>query len=354
MINTYTAIGVMSGTSLDGIDLACCTFVENKGWSYKLIATEFIPYSLSWKARLSSVENSNALDLALTDIDFGLYIAELCVGFIQKNKLNPELIASHGHTIFHQPEKKLTTQIGNGAAIAASTKIPVVCDFRTADVLNGGQGAPLVPVGDHYLFSEYDFCLNIGGFANISFVKNNNRIAFDICGANIVLNKLCETIGLEFDNDGKIARENKIDFNLLNELNNLQFYQENGPKSLGKEWIIEEVLPILESSTISTEQKIATYTEHIAFQISRTLLETDIPNSKLLITGGGAFNAFLLQRIDKLSGVKPEPASEEIIAFKEAIVFAFLGVLRWRGEINCLKSVTGANKDVSGGCIYLP
>jgi len=345
----------MSGTSLDGIDLACCTFKKNsETWEYQLLAKEFIPYNRFWKSRLSNAENSTALDLALIDIEFGEYLGSVCKLFIENNKLKPDLIASHGHTIFHQPEKKLTLQIGNGAIISAISELPTITNFRNLDIMHGGQGAPLVPIGDHFLFSNYDFCLNLGGFANISFIQNQERIAFDICGANIVLNYLCNFLDLEFDDEGKIARENIVDKQLLSILNQIDFYKNLGPKSLGKEWILQNIFPILDNSTISVKEKIATYTEHIAIQISQSILSAKIESPRLLSTGGGAFNAYLMERIYKLTNIKAEKASSDLILFKEAIVFGFLGVLRWLGEVNCLKSVTGADINVSGGVIYLP
>ena len=207
----YKVIGLMSGTSLDGADIAYCTFrLINNKWNYELLQVETIPYSQEWRSRLSSVEKGSALDLAITDSDYGCYLGQLTRNFIVTHELTPDFISSHGHTIFHQPEKKLTLQIGKGSAIVAETGHPVICDFRSLDVNLGGQGAPLVPIGDRLLFNDFDFCLNLGGFANISFEKEEKRIAFDICPVNIVLNYLAGRVGKPYDPSGEMAPTTSI------------------------------------------------------------------------------------------------------------------------------------------------
>ncbi len=373
----------MSGTSLDGLDIAYCEFYKNKkiakanpsfsGWKCEIIYAETINYNKEWKEKLSSAfriliapiaigetkKESRLLSGSKLDIEFGKFIGEKVNAFIKKNKIKPDFISSHGHTVFHQPEKKFTLQIGDGKTISRICKLPVVCDFRSDDVALGGQGAPLVPIADKFLFSDYDFCLNLGGIANISFDnKKNQRIAFDICPANIVLNDLAYKLGKEFDKNGESASKGKINNELLAQLNNLSFYKTNPPKSLGREWICNYFFSVFDSFSISIQDKLRTVVEHIAIQISLAVKSAiAIPiaigtKSAILITGGGAYNSFLIKRISAHTKCKVILPQDKMIQFKEAMAFAFLGVLRMRNEINILKSVTGAKKDSSGGKIY--
>ncbi len=349
----YDVIGLMSGTSLDGLDIAFCRFIlDNKQWNYEIVCAETIEYSAIWKEKLLSLETTDALNFQKIHVEYGQYLGRLTSDFIIKNSIKPDFVASHGHTIFHQPDKKLTVQVGAGAAISANCLLPVVCDFRTTDVAFGGQGAPLVPIGDKLLFSEYDFCLNLGGFANISYEHFGKRIAFDVCPVNIVLNALCERIGKSYDDRGGLARSGLISSYLLNEFDNLSYYRilPNTPKSLGKEWVINNVNPLIDKYELDEIDFLRTYTEHIAFQISRVL---NVKNrGRVLITGGGVHNEFLMERIKALTKLDIEIMDAKTINFKEALIFAFLGVLRVRNEVNCLKSVTGARQDSSGGAIY--
>jgi len=294
----------------------------------------------------------SGIDLMKLHNELGQFIGQSITNFIKKNnieKTDIDCISSHGHTIYHQPELNLTTQIGNGANISAITKLPVICDFRTTDVALGGQGAPLVPIGDQLLFSEYDICINLGGIANISFSTDSKRIAYDICPVNIVLNKLVQELDVEYDKGGKIAESGKIDTILLKKLNSLTYYQEASPKSLGIEWIKNKIYPILSSSTSTIEDKLCTFIEHIAIQLANNIKGE---GKTVLLSGGGTFNTFLVQRIKTNSTQKIIIPSTQIIDYKEALIFALLGVLRIRNEINCLKSVTGASQDNIGGCIY--
>jgi anhydro-N-acetylmuramic acid kinase len=348
---SYKVTGLMSGTSLDGVDMAFCTFsIKDGRWSYTLEKAETMPYPNEWKSRLSDLENGSALEFAKTDTEYGHYLGKITKAFHLNNKIRPDFIASHGHTIFHQPDKLFTSQIGNGSAIAAETGIPVVCDFRSTDVALGGQGAPLVPAGDQLLFDKYTYCLNLGGFANISYRKSGDRIAFDICPANIVLNYLASFLHKDYDENGSMARQGILHQPLLGALNKQEFYHRQPPKSLGKEWVLSEVHPVLLHFDIPVTDKLRTFTEHIADQVANVIRNDD--NGTLLITGGGSFNNFLLERIrekTKVTLVLPDPLT---INFKEALIFAFLGVLRLREEINCLKSCTGASHDNIGGAIY--
>lgn len=356
-MNIYKVIGVMSGTSLDGLDIAYVEFYEDNGrWKFELKDAVTIPYDSYWEEEISQVYDLSAHHYALFNVQYGHFLGEMINDFMVERGIKPDLIASHGHTIFHQPENNFTAQIGDGAAIAAICKTPVVSDFRTTDVALGGQGAPLVPIGDKYLFSDYDYCLNLGGIANISFDFDGQRIAGDICPVNMVLNILANKLDLDFDKDGINARKGNLNPDLLDKLNQLPFFIQPFPKSLGKEWVDKNFIPNIYSSKISIEDKLRTVCEHISIQINKILTDYDNGNQspkKMLITGGGALNKFLVELIKQKCSLEIVIPNEQIINFKEAVIFGLLGVLRFRGEINCLKSVTGAERDSIGGAIHL-
>lgn len=344
-----TVIGVMSGTSLDGLDMCCVTFkyVDGK-WDYSIIKAEDESYPEEIKEKLANAQNMTALQYAQFHSDYGIYLGERIREFIERNSLTPDLIASHGHTIFHQPGIRFTAQIGSGAGIAAETGVDCVCDFRTTDVALYGQGAPLVPIGDRTLFAQYDYCLNMGGFSNISFNENGIRSAYDISPVNYVMNHYTRSIGLEYDKDGEMARSGSVCGELLKKLNTLPFYSQKGPKSLGREWVEEEVIPLIDSYKISIEDKLSTFCEHVAIQIGG-----HIKGGKVLLTGGGALNKYLVERM-RLNAPQceyyvPDPLT---INFKEALIFAFLGMLYISDMPNCLASVTGAKFDCVGGALY--
>jgi anhydro-N-acetylmuramic acid kinase len=344
-------IGLMSGTSLDGIDLVYVKFDKNNYSNFKIICAKTISYSFKWKEKLQKGIHFSKDALTKLNIDYGVLLGEVILSFIDKFKIhNINFIASHGHTILHQPANGITLQIGDGQTIANITKQKVVCDFRTQDVKLGGQGAPLVPVGDELLFSDYDFCLNLGGFSNISFKKDKKRIAFDICPVNIVLNHYANKLGLEYDESGKIASVGKINLQLLKELNSLVFYSKLPPKSLGLEWVQQEVFSLIDNLETNISSILRTFVEHAAIQISKIISN----NNSVLITGGGAFNSFLLNRIEVVSKNKITLINKELIDYKEALIFAFLGMLRVDNQVNCLRSVTGAKKDHSSGVIFYP
>jgi anhydro-N-acetylmuramic acid kinase len=349
---TYKIIGVMSGTSLDGIDLAHINFtIKDNKWRYQILESETISYSQDWLNKLKVAVSFSKEKLIELNEDYTELLGNIIKSFIDKHQLkNIDAVCSHGHTILHQPQNGFTLQIGNLPKIAEIIHEKVVCDFRVQDVKLGGQGAPLVPIGDRILFSEYDYCLNLGGFSNISFEDNSKRIAFDISPVNTVLNFYANKLGLDYDDKGKIARSGKVDSNLLNELNTLNYYKKSFPKSLGFEFVKEIVLPLIEMYSISIEDKMHTFTEHIALQTSLAL-----PNKtgKILITGGGAYNDFLIERMQfHLPNIKIIIPDNKTLEFKEALIFALLGVLKLRNEINALSSVTGAMKDHSSGIIY--
>ena len=355
----WYVVGLMSGTSLDGVDLVFAKFIKDRTYSFEILKKESINYSEKWKKTLFNAFNSSGEELTKLNVDYGKFLGKLINNFIVKNDIkNIDFIASHGHTIFHQPEFNYTLQIGSGAVIAATTNKKVICDFRVQDLALGGQGAPLVPVGDKLLFSEYDYCLNLGGFVNISFHKDDKREAFDICPVNIVLNYYTRKIGLEYDDKGMLAAQGKFHNDLFDELNGLSFYIDDKPKSLGYEFVVETIFPIIDKYDLTIKDVLRTFIEHVAFQISavikRNISSTKDKKSNVLITGGGAFNDFLISRLSNYSSAEMIVPNKEIIDFKEALIFAFLGVLKDENEVNCLQSVTGAIKDHSSGVIYYP
>ena len=344
------SIGLMSGTSVDGLDVCCATFDRRDGkWSFTIDCARGYSYPDDLKLRLGSeVQKMSALEFVTFHSAYGRFLGERVNEFMAESGIRPDIIASHGSTVFHEPEKKVMFQIGDGAAIAAETGIPTVSDFRRLDIMLGGQGAPLVPIGDNLLFGDYDYCLNIGGFSNISFRQGDRRIAFDISPVNYVINWYTRKIGLEMDRDGVIASRGKVEPVLLEQLNALDYYARPWPKSLGREWVEQKVFPLLNSCGLPLEDILRTYYEHCAVQLSRV---TE-PGRSLLVTGGGAYNKFLIERMRALSGcniVIPEPA---LVEYKEALIFAFLGVLYMLDEPSCLQSVTGASKDNIGGMLF--
>ena len=340
---------MMSGTSLDGMDLVAAEFWQDQNqWKFNIAGSQTIPYSKNWIQKLKTAPSLSSEDLLKLHSEYGNFIGREIIQFIRLVKFSPDLLSSHGHTIFHQPEKSFTFQLGNGGNIAATTNITTVSDFRTQDVAFGGQGAPLVPIGDKLLFSEFDYCLNLGGFSNISFEEEGKRIAFDICPVNIVLNYFAEKKGFAFDKNGELGRKGRVNNDLLNEINNIPFYSHKPPKSLGREWLEKEFISLLNQFQIDDTEKLRTIYEHVAQQISSVLKE----NSNVLITGGGAFNKFLIELLGNHSKAEIVIPSEQIINYKEALIFAFLGVLKFKGEINCLASVTGAKYDHSSGIVF--
>lgn len=349
--STKYCIGVMSGTSLDGLDIAYIKLHFETSFQFEILKAVTIPYHPDWKNALKNGFHLSGEVLTKLDTDYGIYLGNTLKTFIEDNTIeNLDFIASHGHTIYHNPAEHYTLQIGNGPYINTITGVKTICDFRTQDVALGGQGAPLVPIGDSLLFSQYDYCLNLGGFSNISMRENKQRIAFDICPVNIVLNHYVNSLNLEYDNNGEIASTGSIEVNLLNELNGLPFYNDSKPKSLGYEFIIETIFPIIDKYNLEINDILRTFVEHIAIQIAK---KTDSnPSKKMLIAGGGAYNGFLIEKLKSYTNTQLVIPTDAIINYKEALVFALLGYLKNEDKDNCLKSVTGASKNHSSGIIY--
>ena len=341
-------LGIMSGTSLDGLDIAYCDISDN---NFELIAAATYPYSDEWVRRLSTLEHATALDYALADVDLGHYIGQQINRFRKEHPGHVDAIACHGHTIFHQPNRHLTTQIGDGDAIAAETYLPVVFNFRNLDVALGGQGAPLVPIGDRMLFGQYAACLNLGGIANISYETNGNRReAYDICPCNMALNHLSRCLNMPYDDNGLLARKGNVLRPLLAKLDSLGYYHQPLPKSLGKEWFVANILPLIDSNDYSVYDLLATFVEHIAHQVAGAVKGRGIDT--MLVTGGGAKNKYLVARLQaQIPACHITVPAESVIDYKEAIIFALLGYLRLTRRNNCLSSVTGAQKDNCGGDI---
>lgn len=371
----YFATGVMSGTSLDGIDIAWCRFQYQHGkWSYEILKADTINYTAGWEHSLANAHRLPAEELLELHARYGHYTGQVLIGFFQKNHIHePGIIACHGHTVFHQPDAGYTFQLGHGAAIAAEVGAKVICDFRSLDVALHGQGAPLVPVGDHLLFPPYDYCLNLGGFANISALEDSRRIAYDICPVNYVINRMVQQerdrpgspvsghpggISVGYDHNGELAKKGQVNARLLAGLNELAYYSAKGPKSLGAEWVDKNMWPLITQSDAGFYDRLRTYYEHVALQVNACLRQHEKRpdrKKKVLMTGGGTYNLFLRSLItgnapQGIYYVIPDPV---IIEYKEALVFAFLGVLYTRQEANCLASVTGSTHDHIGGSMYL-
>ena len=346
-------LGLMSGTSLDGIDLALCDIDES---GYRVVAAETTPYYEEWRKRLSTLEQASAYEYALANVELGHLYGRTINTFLAKRGLKADAVASHGHTIFHQPKLGLTAQIGDGDAIAAETGLPVVSNFRTLDVALGGQGAPLVPIGDELLFGQYDACLNLGGIANISYRADGKRVAFDICPCNMALNRLAAMLGYPYDKGGINARGGQVHTCLLHELDALEYYTAMGPKSLGKEWFVDQFWPLVKGfigvvpSLSKVRDALATVSAHIAMQVGRVLEVHGI--GTLLVTGGGAWNSYLIEQIGEYRPATAITVPDELtVNYKEAVIFALLGYLRLGGKVNTLASVTGAKCDSVGGVL---
>ncbi len=340
----------MSGTSLDGVDLAYINITADPKFSYKFLVSETISYSKGWNKKLRNATFLSEKQLHELNEDYTRSLAKWINNFIQKYKIQQlDAVCSHGHTILHQPKKGVTLQIGNLPLLKDYITATIVCDFRVQDVQLGGQGAPLVPIGDQLFFSEYDSCLNLGGFANCSFESSvGERIAYDICPVNVVLNHYALKLGKAYDDSGAFAKAGTVQPQLLEQLNALDYYKTAAPKSLGIEWVNKMVFPIIEAYTFDAKDILATCTEHIAKQLAEAFMS----DSKVLVTGGGAYNAYLLECVKAHKNIELVVPENQLVEYKEALIFGLLGVLRLRNEVNCLASVTGAKKSHSSGVIF--
>ncbi|MBO0322134.1 anhydro-N-acetylmuramic acid kinase [Muricauda sp. CAU 1633] len=358
MNTVYKVLGLMSGTSLDGLDMAYCRiWDETNGWKFTIDQTKELPYSDNLREYLKNAIHLSEKDHAQLHKDFGKWLGEQSKTFIEESGIEVDFIASHGHTSHHRPEDGVTFQLGDGQLLANFSGKQVVCDFRTKDVSLGGQGAPLVPIGDRLLFHEYDFCLNLGGISNISFEKKGKRIAYDIGMANMPLNYITHKMGMDYDENGTLARSGKLDETLLKKLNNLDYYRLPYPKSTGYEWFTGKVVPLIEASESPEADLLHTFIHHNCEQIAAQVYKyTNPPKSKLLVTGGGALNLFFMDTLQEKLGAKVEVIipNTTLVSYKEALVFAFMGVLRLKGMTNVLRSVTGARKDSCSGEVYFP
>jgi len=360
----YRAIGLMSGSSLDGLDIAFVEFTETGGkWAYEILHADCNAYSREWQEQLINATSLSALEYQLLHTEYGHYIGKEVNTFIEKYGLEHKvnLIASHGHTTFHLPQKQMTAQLGDGAAIAAETKLNVVSDLRSLDVALGGQGAPIVPIGEKLLFAGYDYFLNIGGIANISINDNGKYIAYDVCAANRVLNMLAAEEGFKYDDGGKIAATGNVNEYLLGEIDSLDYYQKPFPKSLANSFGVGTVYPIIKALGVSVQDGLRTYVEHVALQVRKAVDDgrpttDDRKATKLLVTGGGAMNTFLVERLQALlseKNIEVAIPDEKTIQYKEAVIMALIGILRWREEENVLASVTGASRGSVGGALWI-
>ncbi|MFH0756062.1 MAG: anhydro-N-acetylmuramic acid kinase [Bacteroidota bacterium] len=352
MPKIFRVTGLMSGTSLDGVDLACCEFSrKNKKWDFRILAADTIPYPPPLLSQLEETREWNKVRLKELDISLGRYFAMLINEFHKQHGLRPDLISSHGHTILHDPGNGITFQAGEGRTMADLTGITVVNDFRREDVSQGGQGAPLVPVGDRLLFGNFGSCLNLGGFANISYDQpKGHKIAFDIVPVNVALNRIARLKGLPYDKDGKLASLGIVDQKMLDRLNALEYFHMDPPKSLGREWFTRYHAPIVDLSKAEINDQMATLTEHMAIQLSNAVNRSGAQS--VLVTGGGALNLNLMKRFRKKCKTRIHIPQLKLILYKEALVFALLGLMKIRGEVNCLASVTGGASDLSAGTIH--
>jgi anhydro-N-acetylmuramic acid kinase len=349
----YHVIGLMSGTSADGLDMALCRFFkEDERWHYEIGDVRYQPYDDDWHHQLSDAMALDSKSLKILSKSYAIWMARQVNAFVAETGVIPRLVASHGHTVFHQPSKGITVQIGDGQTLANLTGLTTVCNFREADVINGGQGAPLVPVGDQLLFGEYEACLNVGGIANISYSVDNLRIAYDVCPANQVLNLLSERAGKPFDEGGKLAMSGSLLPHLLEQFNSLDYYHLPFPKSLGREWVLEKIMPLLNKTNAAVEDMLHTYCEHMAIQIGQAVSRFE--KGRLLVTGGGAFNTHFISRLSYYSPLEVILPEDHLISFKEAIIFGFLGLRRLLNKTNVWTSVTGGKTNLSSGDIFEP
>jgi len=337
-------LGVMSGTSLDGVDLALCRFNAQNPAKYQILKATTVPYPASWHSALASAYTATGRALTELDRSYGRYVGQLCAAFLADEQIHePLLICSHGHTVFHAPAERYTLQIGHGPSVKEAAGYPVLSDFRSADVAAGGQGAPLVPIADKDLFSHYGGCLNLGGFANVSFKAGATLRAHDICPCNTLLNEQAGRIGLPYDEGGNLAKKGIAVQSLLTELQQLPIYTDGSPVSLSTETLERHFKPIMSKWAHETPQDLlASLCLHFAWAIARSV-ELIAPGATILVTGGGAFNSFLLQKIKtQAPHVVWHVPDSNTINFKEALAFAYLGYLYTHKLPGNVPACTGA------------
>ncbi len=351
----------MSGSSLDGLDIVFTTLEENRGqWKFDILEAECIPYDEQWVNRLSHASQLSVSEFLKLNTAYGRYIGDKVNGFIKQYNIEHQVhfIASHGHTVFHEPENHTTSQIGEGATIAAVTGLPVISDLRNLDVALGGQGAPIVPIGDKLLFGNFDYWLNIGGIANITVRDKDSLLAFDICPANQILNALAQREGKEYDDEGELAKRGQILTGILEQLNNQGYYSQQPPKSLSNEAAKQLGFPLLLESEHDNKDRLRTMVQHICDQVAEAVKKypSGKEQSQMLVTGGGALNNFLTEQLRetlKPLNVNPVVPYEQVAKFKEALVMALIGALRWREETNIMSGVTGASRDSISGALWM-
>ncbi|WP_435622854.1 anhydro-N-acetylmuramic acid kinase [Flagellimonas sp.] len=354
----YKVLGMMSGTSLDGLDLAFCRFSKSdQKWNFSIEKTTAISYDTTWKNRLKHAIHLSDKEHDTLDHEYGVWLGKQAKQFLEDAQEEVDFIASHGHTSHHRPEEGFTFQLGNGQELANASGQKVICDFRTKDVKLGGQGAPLVPIGDHLLFGKYDFCLNLGGISNVSFVKEGKRKALDIGMANMPLNHITQKINLEYDENGQLAQSGKLLPELKTALDNLEYYTLPHPKSTGYEWFLADVVPLIENSEGSVPDLLHTLIHHNCEQIASEIAKFRTKsNNTMFVTGGGAFNSFFMETLQQKLGnsFTLKIPNKTLIAFKEALVFALMGVLREENQTNIFASVTGARENSCSGEVFFP
>lgn len=349
---TYRVLGMMSGTSLDGLDLALCTFhIKNGNYTYSIEKALTRPYPKEVRGMLQKAYSDGGRELVKLHLEYGRYLGDCARDFLQNQRV--DFIASHGHTVFHQPLDGYTFQLGSGRALAQAANCTVICDFRTADVLKGGEGAPLVPIGDKLLFPEYAACMNLGGYSNISIKRGTSQPAFDIMPFNVILNRLAQRAGKPYDTGGNLAKSGSCISNLYKDLESPDMQPQAGQKSLGTEWIVQFYLPILreyENNHLPADL-LNTVTQFAAFKTGE-VLDREVGTGRVLVTGGGAKNTFFIELLSAKTAASIHVPTNPLTDFKEALIFAFLGVLRHRGENNVLSEATGAGESHCAGEIY--
>lgn len=361
--HTYRLLGLMSGSSLDGLDLAACSFTLAEGQAepldWQLLASATRPLSKDWMARLKALPEASALELALAHAQFGQYLGQEVEAFLSEQRLAVDAIASHGHTIFHYPAQGMSLQLGDGAAIAGVTGLDTMDNFRMQDVSLGGQGAPIAPIADQLLFSDYAFMLNLGGIANISAQAEGGYVAFDCTGANQVLNALAAERGLPYDRGGAIARSGQLLPELLERALALPYHAAPYPKSLGNDWVREQLIPLYVQAEGRLEDRMNTACRQIALILAQDIAKLreqerlPAPPHRMMATGGGALNDFLMACIREACPIEIEIPSPGLIEYKEAIMMALMGALRLHHQPNVLPSVSGAKAAACGGALHL-